>query len=246
MKLLFSVISLIFSATSANAAPASLTMVYSENAAPVSWQENNTAKGIFVDVVEEIVKNQLGIPVKHLVLPWARAQQMISNNQADGLVTVATPIRQSMMNISRIAIQTHQNRLMASASHPKLAELKKIDGLEDLQPYRIGIHRGNSWAEENLKSYSIFKVSKIEQLLKMVAAQRIDFLLQGDAVTLYYRKQLGLTDELVLLPHVFSSLDFKFMVHKNSSFAELPVKFDQALEGMINDGRLEAIFVKYR
>ena len=246
MKQLLLIYILALSAVPVIAASPLLTIVYAEKAAPVSWLENNEAKGIFVEVVEEIAKKQLNIPVRHLVLPWARAQLMVSNNQADGLVTIENQARQATMNISQIPIQTHRNIMMTSSSHPELAKLEKINGIEDLHSYRIGIHRGNGWAQENLNSIPLIKTSSIEQLLKMTVANRIDFLLQGDVVTLYYRKKLGLNDQLVQLPHVFNSLEFKFMVRKNSAYSDLPFKFDLLLNKMKQDGRLEAIFAKYQ
>jgi len=246
MKQLFLICILTLSAVPVCAASPILTIVYAEKAAPVSWLENNKAKGIFVEVVEEIVKNQLNIPVRHLVFPWARAQLMVSNNQADGLVTIENQARQLTMNISRLPIQIHQNRLMTRARHPELEKLKKIKDIHDLLPYQVGIHRGNGWAREHLKSMPLVEVSSIEHLLKMTAAGRIDLLLQGDVVTRYYRKKLGLGNQLVILPHVFNSLEFKFMVRKNSTYADLPDKFDQILSKMRQDGRLEKIFTQYR
>jgi len=48
--------------------------------------------GIFNDILTEVFK-RLGIPLKKAVYPWKRAQMMVKNGEADGMVTVYTKER---------------------------------------------------------------------------------------------------------------------------------------------------------
>ena len=223
-----------------------LVMAYSEDAPPVSWTDNGIARGIFIDVVDEVVTRRLGIPVSHTVAPWARAQQLVKNGLADGLVTVASEARKSFMNVGLVPVQTHSNRIIVRANHPRLNDIEAVDHVKSLAPFHIGVQLGNGWAKENLVDMQVTEVASIELLLKMAAAERIDLVLQGDAVALFYRKQLGYTDKLVVLPHVFESFDFNFMVRKNSQYADLPAQFDSELQKMIDDGSIQKIFDRYR
>ena len=236
----------LLTAIPAFAAKAPLVMAYSEDAPPVSWMENGTPRGIFVDVVDEIVGTRLGIPVEHLVLPWARAQQLVKIGDADGLVTVASEKRKSFANVSAVPVQTHRNRIVIRANHPDIQEIKHIANVDGLAKYRIGVHLGNGWAKEHLKGFDVIEAPSIDLLLKMLVAERIDVVIQGDAVTLYYRKQLGYVDELVVLPNSFDSLDFRFMVNKNSTYSDLPEAFDRELKKIMDDGTLEELFARYR
>ena len=61
-----------------------IRFVYYNDNAPFGWEENGEMQGIYIDIVNEVFKKRLGIPVEHRGYPWKRAQMMVKNGDADG------------------------------------------------------------------------------------------------------------------------------------------------------------------
>ncbi len=68
-------------------------MTYAMEAPPFCWEENGVAKGILVDIVNQVLNKRMGIKVNHIMYPWFRAQKMVNDGEADAFLTFPAPHR---------------------------------------------------------------------------------------------------------------------------------------------------------
>jgi len=120
--------------------------VYFDNFAPYSWKENNRMRGIFIDVVDEVIRTGMEIPVIHEGYPWRRAQKMVEANAADAFITVPTPRRREYTLISPEPVTTIAMTVFTSAKNNKLQEILKIRFVSDLKAFTAVDYIGNGWA----------------------------------------------------------------------------------------------------
>ena len=69
-----------------------LIWAYWSDAEPICWEENGVPQGLEVEIAEKVLTN-LGIKVKHVFVPWARAQKMVETGEADMMMTTPNDSR---------------------------------------------------------------------------------------------------------------------------------------------------------
>lgn len=149
--------------------------VYMADAAPINWQENGVAKGIEVEIVQQICDN-LGITVIHKFYPWLRAQEMVKSGDADGMMTTPTPTRFEYAVFGKeLAVPEYWNLFIKKGNTNIAEQIPLLKSIEDLKRFRLLDFLGNGWSEAYMKEgYTISKVPRIEQIPVMLAAGRED------------------------------------------------------------------------
>jgi len=68
---------------------------------PYCWQDSEgQAKGIYIDIIEEVIHDRMEIPVVYHEYSWDVAQQLVKDGMADAFITVPTPERRLYTDIS--------------------------------------------------------------------------------------------------------------------------------------------------
>lgn len=223
-----------------------MRLVYFENFPPFSWREDDQMKGILIDVVNEAVQVRMGIPVSHEGYPWARAQNLVKNGEADAFVTIPTPERKEYTKVSNQPVITTKVTLFTNINHERMDEFKNIETISDLKPFSLVDYIGNGWAHENLAGFNVDWSPYMDNVLHKLANNRGDIFVQVSQVTHYAVKQLGLQDIIVEIPTVLDSATFNLCIGHSSLFVDIISKFDETLNDMRNDGKLQEIYDKYK
>lgn len=224
-----------------------MEMVYFDNFPPFSWSEKDgTMRGVLVDVMNEIAGSKMGITLSHQGFPWARAQQMVKEGEADGFVTVPTLPRQEYTYTCKEEVIMSKMVIFVKKGSDKTKEIKRAQGISDLKELSMIDYVGNGWGEKNLKGFRRHLAPKTDNVFQMLAGNRGDLCITDSMVGRYTLKQLSLQDQIEEMPLVLEQVPFVLCVQKDSKYSDIIEEFDARLREARESGRLQEIYDKYR
>lgn len=224
-----------------------MKFAYATTSQPFSWVEDGKARGILIDIADELIQNRLGTKVTHHAYPWKRSQHLVQIGKVDALITNG-PMRKKWAEHSSEVVVSLQHMLYVKSGGPKFDQLKKVRTLDDLKPFTMVDHRGSAWAEKNLieRGIKVHWVTDHDTMYRLVAKGRVDAVAYIDFMAKYHIKILGLQDQLVELPLDTNPVLFHIVIGKKSPYAKMLPKIDEAIRQMKQDGTLQKIYHKYR
>lgn len=167
--------------------------------------------------------------------PAERALVEANNGSADASLHRSERVEEKFPNLVRIPVPINTVDVITVIKNSKL---NGIASWENLRPYRIGVVRGIVLYEKRTAGMNVTKVQYDEELLAMVANDRIDAAVfdRSDALRFLRRpeyRELRITD---------TSLELRPLFHYvNRKHATLIPRLQKALEKMARSGRIEAI-----
>lgn len=219
-----------------------LSLVYFDSFAPFSQrQSDGSMSGIFIDIMNELLGRRLGLPLRHEGYPWARAQQMVRNGEADGFVTVPTEERLAYTVASQEWVTQGRFTMFVRRDAAALRErLDKAQGVDALRGLKLGSYLGNGWVKSRFadKDWDVSYSSSRSHALRMLAARRFDVLVDSSNATQAALKAIGLDAEIVELTPVLESSETRLMLSRSSPHVGRLPQIDAALRRMKADGTL--------
>jgi ABC-type amino acid transport substrate-binding protein len=216
-----------------------LKMVYFDYA-PFSYQENAVARGAWIDIADELGR-RTGVTVQHTVYSWARAQALVREGMADGMITLATPERLSYALPAQTVLATIEFHAFAARKNPNLVKLLAVRGINDLKDYSIVSFNGNGWVKSNLTEHKVDWKPSLAESARLVAEGQYDLTLDDDASMNVTLKENALEDQIVPVGAPLTQFQYLLFIGKHSPlFHDLP-KFNAALADMSRDGTLARI-----
>ncbi len=207
--------------------------------------------GIFHDIMVAVFA-RMDMPLTQKLYPWKRAQKLVKEGHADGMVTIPTKERLSYLIASdpiiEVEMRVHYNKL-----NLKRTQIADIRNVEEMLPYSIIDYQGDGWAESNLTDYNVSWAPNYTSAVWMIAANRGDIFLD-DPISIQYHvnKQIkvapALSDKLLLVaPGNYSlfSAPHCLLINKNSQFASSIEQFNAALKEIKENGEYDQIIKKY-
>lgn len=224
-----------------------IRFAYYDQFEPFSWSQNGQMQGLFIDILDELFENRLGIEVIHEGAPWRRAQQMVKDGLADGMCTVATDNRLEYTNASSVPLVGIYFRVFTSANHPDIQRLSRFNHLDDFKDFTMVDIAGSGWAAANLKDMDVLYADSYEQLFQMLLLIRADASTRNDWQTEYLIRKLGFSNDIMALPKPITAepIEYTILINKDSDFAPLMKDVEEALIQMEQDGVLQTIQAKY-
>ncbi len=218
---------------------------------PFHWYDPTTkeAKGIFIDICEELLNKRLGYNVVYTQYPWKRAQMEVDMGRDDAYISTPTPLRLRTIIPCQEPLIIMQKKMYTYRGNPKEKEIGKIKHLKELKPYRILGYLGDGWAKRRLVDEAGLKVdyvAKLELALKMLAAKRGDVFISTPEIVNYYLAQLNLKGKVVELPVVIEETEFSLCISRKSTLRKKNDKIDATLKEMKEDGTMEKIMSRWR
>jgi len=218
-----------------------LIVVYFEDYAPFSWKdENGEMQGMLVEYMQELLVRRMGLDVEHRGFPWARAQEMVKQGEADVFVSVPTEARREYTFVSEEPVYINHVAVFAKKDNPRIEELRKITNLEDLHSFTTSTYTGNSWAETNLSMMKIVWVSTPQQALEMLAAGRVDVYIDSSFVTNYLLSKMNL-DTIEEMPNPVNTTIFHFFIGKKSPYVEILPEVDKQIKQLKQEDWLKSL-----
>lgn len=229
-----------------------LTWGYWQGAEPINWVENGVPKGIEVEIVQYVM-DQLGIEVEHKFLPWARVQQYVKEGKIDGMITTPNNGRFEYAVFGKeVAMPNYWNIFVRKDNYEMIEKIKKFDSLEDMKPYKLVDFIGNGWSMAFMKKedgYNINRVSGYQQLPRLLAKGRCDFLINSSNWIRWWAKKQGLLDQFeeIHLELPLTEFEFTMMISRKSPWLDKGIikAMDEELKKMKASGEWHKILKKY-
>lgn len=218
---------------------------------PFHWydENNQSTKGIFVDIVEEVFSKRLGCKVVYHQYPWKRAQMMVESGREDAFITTPTIARLKYTVVGKVPFFIMRKVVFTYPDNPRLEQIKHIQTIEDLRPFVVLDYLGNGWAESRLvneHNLSIAFSTEIDNVLEKIALKRGDVFIEDPRLFSYNIRLLGLEGAVVETSVILDTSAYKLCFSKQSPFVRMMPQIDQALLDMRNDGTLENILDKWQ
>jgi hypothetical protein len=102
---------------------------------------------------------------------------------------------------------------------------------------------GDGWARAHLENagFQVAWSRDLATVLKQLAAQRGDLCISAEVEAMPLIHAMGIEDQVIMLPEVLDTLEFKIQISKLSPhLSKLPV-IDAAIRSMHADGTIERI-----
>jgi polar amino acid transport system substrate-binding protein len=133
-------------------------------------------KGLFIDILEEVMVKELGMKVVLLQSPWKRAQENVKDGTADIIVSVPTQDRLTYAFRSEEPILKMYLSVYTYTGHPKLEKIRKIQTPNDIIALNLisVTNQGNGWHKENIDAFGVkmFYVPNEENRGQFLAMRR--------------------------------------------------------------------------
>ncbi len=210
--------------------------------------------GIFNDILTEVFA-RLGIPLEKAVYPWKRAQRMVKDGEADGMVTVYTEERKLFTEATRPIWEIGES-LFFRRDNPKACRILKVNSFDDLKGLILVDTMGSGWTKNNYDAHGIKNViwvPSIDSAFGMLAKGRADvfimFNLNAYNILSKKRAQNSTLSEgyqnIVAIMPTFATLPFRLLIRKDSPFVKRIPDINKVLEDMKTDGTYQRIRQKY-
>jgi len=172
----------------ARAETSPLRIVYYATFPPLCFEQDEKMQGILPEILGKAAKDA-GIDVAHQGFPWARAQAMVQNGEADAFCTNPTDERRAYALFTELPAYVAPVSLFYSADNPRRAEIEQIRTIDDLKTVKQGDYNGNGFAETTFKGLAIEWSPNLLNTLTKVSLSRNDVFVGNDTVAKYLIKQ---------------------------------------------------------
>ncbi|MBN2651218.1 MAG: transporter substrate-binding domain-containing protein [Spirochaetales bacterium] len=225
-----------------------LRFVAADNAKPLFWVEDSEYKGLYADVLYEVLNKKLKIPYTIEAFPWERAQQMVEHGEADAMITINTPQRLNYSKANQIPLLTSKISLFIKKGRDDLYfNLLSVKSYKDLKPYQIIGLIGDSKLKDYLieDEYKIYRVNNHLSILQMLFSERADIWIHSVSGAQTIIKQYGYEDKIINVPITLQIENFHLLISRKSKYLYILTDFDLALKEIKESGLFARILEKY-
>jgi polar amino acid transport system substrate-binding protein len=214
---------------------------------PFMFIENKQAKGINVEIVDEIFK-RIDAPHEIDFYTVTRCLKMIENYEADGMFSLKkTKEREKTMTFTSIPIVV-QDYVFFKKKNTNFNFDGSIDSIKNLS---IGVVQDTSYGpkfNENVKNGALKKIDSaisFELVMKKLMGDRTDIAIFSRVIGEALIKKMGYEGEIIQTGPPIEIVSSYFAFSNNSKNAVLVKLFDAELVKMKNDGTLKSIINYY-
>lgn len=183
-------------------------------------------------ISEKVLKEayrRIGIKIIVKQYPAERAVRMADSGEADGDTNRLAGINKEYTNLIMISPPVGFDEGVVFTKD----KVFPVNGWESLKPYKVGILRGNKFAERGTEGMRSFSANTIEQLFEMLDAGRTDLVVIVRLNGLITLKKLNLKGIRALEPPL-GKYDFCHYLHKKNE--RLVPKIAASLQEMEKEG----------
>lgn len=212
-----------------------ITIVFAEDVPPFSYEDENGVITGLLPLINGLILDNLGVSYIYQILPWQRAQKMVIDGLADAFITTPTEERKNFTYSSAVPVINANLKIFFNKNNPKAHIIKNIKSIEELKSFNIATHHGSGWARQNLQDFDILEIRTIEQLILMLLMERIDLFTEIDYTVYNIVNKNPLifedifNDFIDVSNYSLDTINFHFMINKNSKFSYIINKYDDFL-----------------
>ncbi len=208
--------------------------------------------GVFFDIMTEAFR-RLDISLRVETYPWVRAQKIVTEGKADGMITILTNARKPLFCGSEPILRAREH-VFFNKSNPRANKIKTIRSLEEIRSFKVVEIIGSGWTKEKLRGFNVIWVPNMDSAFGMVVKGRADIFISNIFTGLAFvhgkikaggaeAKSYG---NIAYDPIPLKTLAFRLLVRKDSPFADMLGEFNKILTQMRKDGTVKRILEKAR
>lgn len=230
-------------ATGCAGAVAEPVKLYTTNYPPFQYQDGNQAKGMGVDLVNEVFR-RMHRDVVIEVVPWPRVLRAVQEGESDGLFTVFwTAEREQYLDYCKESLIDQKMVFFVKKDSPN----RIGNGADMLTGERLGLVNQISYGpvfDRQIRSGMYKKIemsNNFEEAVKKLGAARFDVLVASEYVGKFYLQKQHLLGQVRQLPQIIEVVPSYLAFSKARNQHAMCDEFDKALQGMKKDGSYRAI-----
>ncbi len=217
---------------------------------PITYKdEAGVSKGLYVDILEELLGNRLDLTITHNILPWSRVQLEVKSGNTDFFISVPTQERLQYAKASKDPIFLLYLNIYTYKDHPKLEKIKQIKTIDDIKSLGLSTvsNNGNGWHKSNIENAGIktFYVPTEENACLFLAKKRADIMIDAVVPTNKVVKDLGISPKIELTDVRFGPIKMHLLMSKKSPHIGLMEDIDQKLINLKQEGIIDQIVLRY-
>lgn len=219
-------------------------LIVLDNWAPYGFEENGNLKGMDLEVAVAVLKN-MGKSVKIEVYPWKRCISMIEQKSADMILDISiTPERREFLYYpdEPISIGT---TVFFIRKNQKITYTK----LDDLFELKVGAMSGYEYCDEIDQSpigKNAVRLNKQEQCFNMLLENRIDAVVEVDAVGYYTAKKMKISGKITTIPKAKYCTGGNYLAFaKKPGYERIAVQFSNELKEFKKTEKYKKILMRY-
>ena len=210
---------------------------------PFQWVDGGKVTGIDADIMREVCR-RLGIGLKFQVMPWKSALKSADDGNVSGLVAALyNEKRAEYLYYTKENLHIQKNIIMIRKGNSI-----KIKGFDDLRNKKTGVVRDFSYGPEfdNIRGLDKEICGDQKELVRMLAAGRVDAAMGSEMPLMFNARQLGLQNELEVAYVVTEYSAYTVFSKASGEKGELLArKFDTVLREIKKEGLDRKIIDKY-
>lgn len=218
--------------------------------APYSVQENGEYTGIDLDIAKAVLAD-MGCQVEFVQRPWKRLLLEIEQGKVDMTASASRTDEREKFGYFSLPYRTESVVMFVAAgqssNYSNISSLKDIAATE----FKLGVARGYYYGEEyaaleNTAEFADNLQSAGDDATnyKKLAANRLDGILADPFSAAAGLKELGLSDKVEKHSTIYSD-NIYFLMSRQSISQAFVESFNQSLQSMKSDGRLQSIIDQY-
>jgi hypothetical protein len=181
---------------------------------------------------------RIGISIDVETQPLERSLHTANNGMSDGELARTISIEKSHPNLIRINVPILDMKVIVLSKGKDLL----IEGWKSLKPYSVVTLKGAKLIEKRLIGIDYLSVTHIEQALKMLDKNRVEFAVLPEHYSLLAIKYLKLKGISIHTPAIWEDTLFHYLHKKNKSI--IP-KITESLKKMQDSGEIQQITEKF-
>jgi polar amino acid transport system substrate-binding protein len=131
-----------------------LTFAFSEASPPYSSALDESAVGLFPDLVQLVFSFTPDYTTESLAVPWSRAQYNVRLGRTGGLLTYPSKEREDYVIFSAKPLFTQDfGHLVYSSENPNIDLIESATSFTDLSSLTVIVEKGSEWEEDNIPGY---------------------------------------------------------------------------------------------
>lgn len=213
---------------------------------PYSYlDEEGVEQGLSVDIFR-LLAETVDFEPKFLHCPWARCLKLIKSNEADLIIGVSkTKAREHYLHFVEPPFFTGKNVFSFYFTKPS----EFINKYSDLKPLLVGTLRGSQYFPTFDQDKSLTKVpmKDMESLINMVLTGRVDTFIHLNSTVKPYLELFDPNNKVKQANYAEAVKTHGYIAFSKSSvWLKKMGEFEQALQMLIENKRIDQVFDKYK
>ena len=193
--------------------------------------------------IMSLIFNELGITVKPVPLPWARAIEYLKTGEIDAIVPIFDSDERSRFAKFSIVFDLVETRVFT-----RKGKFDDFTTWDDLKGHQGIVVRGRSegikfdnYVAENLK---LEEINSLEQVIRMIMMGRVDYGIDKYYDIIAESKKLGLFEKIAFMPVSISTNESFIGISKKSPFLKYLPQINEIIKQLNQEGTIRELLIE--